>query len=222
MKTLDECILEIQKSGAFLGGPQELFEDAGRKMLMLLLNEGLMPYSKVLDLGCGCLRGGYWLIRFLDKSCYFGIEPNKNMLKQGIKSLLTPKIMRQKKPTFQHNTKFDASVFNTHFDYFLARSIWTHASKIQIEAMLDSYSKCTQPSGKFLTSFLQPDTSNDDYTGTEWIGKSHESNEAGIVKHSLNWIESACDDRGLICELITDSTFDLNNNQRWIKISKIQ
>lgn len=220
MKSLDDCIIELQKSRTFLGGPPELFEDAGRKMLMLLLNEGLKPYSKVLDIGCGCLRGGYWLIRFLDKSCYYGLEPNKNMLKQGIKSLLTPKMMRQKRPTFNHNTDFDTSVFNTQFDYFLARSIWTHASKKQIEAMLDSFSKNILAKGKFLTSFLQPDTHNDDYVGTGWVGKSHESNKAGIVKHSLKWIESACDDRRLKCELITNSIFDLNNNQRWIKISK--
>lgn len=220
MKTLNECILEIQKSGTFLGGPPVLFEEAGRKMLMLLLNEGMMPYSKVLDLGCGCLRGGYWFIRFLDKGCYFGIEPNKSMLKQGIKSLLTPQIIEQKQPSFQHNSDFDASVFNTQFDFFLARSIWTHASKRQIEAMLDSFSYYTQPSAKFLTSFLQSETSDDDYTGSEWIGKSHESNEAGIVKHDLNWIESVCEKRNLICELITHPIFDLNNNQRWINISK--
>jgi hypothetical protein len=43
----------------FVGGPVKDFEKLGRLQLMLLLQEGVYPHSKVLDIGCGCLRGGY-------------------------------------------------------------------------------------------------------------------------------------------------------------------
>ena len=59
----------------FLGVPVETFEQGGREQLIALLNEGLTPESKVLDIGCGCLRVAYWLLRFLDSCCYFESSP---------------------------------------------------------------------------------------------------------------------------------------------------
>jgi hypothetical protein len=52
----------------FLGGPVRDFERVGRLQLITLLRSGLYPQSKVLDLGCGCLRGGYWLTHFLPRA----------------------------------------------------------------------------------------------------------------------------------------------------------
>jgi len=47
----------------FLGGPPWTFERLGRHGLEVLLREGLTPQSRVLDVGCGALRLGYWLAR---------------------------------------------------------------------------------------------------------------------------------------------------------------
>ena len=66
----------------------------------------------VLDIGCGCLRGGYWLIHFLGKGCYFGIEPNKEMLEAGTRILLEPELEDLKKPKFDFNSNFDFMVLN--------------------------------------------------------------------------------------------------------------
>jgi hypothetical protein len=75
MATLLQDIGEqIHKQGIFTGGPVEVFDQAGRLQLYTLVREGLSPYSKLLDVGCGCLRGGYWLVRLLDADCYFDIE----------------------------------------------------------------------------------------------------------------------------------------------------
>jgi hypothetical protein len=59
----------------FLGVPLATFEQAGRGRLIALLAEGLNPESKGFDIGCGTLRVGYWLVRFLDPGSYYGIEP---------------------------------------------------------------------------------------------------------------------------------------------------
>lgn len=123
----------------FLGGHPKLFETAGRIQLIVLLKEGLYPSSKVLDIGCGCLRGGYWLIHFLNSGCYYGLEPNEAMIETGLREFVEPSISEYKKPRFSNNDDFDFSVFNETFDFFVARSIWSHASKVQIERMLDSF-----------------------------------------------------------------------------------
>ena len=42
----------------FTGGPAKHFEVAGRNQLAVLLEHGLHTSSRVLDIGCGALRGG--------------------------------------------------------------------------------------------------------------------------------------------------------------------
>src|SRR5258706_7230212 len=66
---------EMISRHGFLGVPVETFEQAGREQLIALLQEGLHPESKVLEIGCGCLRIAYWLGRFVHPCCYHGIEP---------------------------------------------------------------------------------------------------------------------------------------------------
>jgi len=71
-----------------------------------LIREGLWPPSKVLDIGCGALRAGYWLVRFLEPERYYGIERNRKMLDNGIEYVLTPALLRAKRPAFDHNDRF--------------------------------------------------------------------------------------------------------------------
>jgi SAM-dependent methyltransferase len=137
----------------FLGGPPADFERVGRLGFEVLLREGLLPSSRVLDVGCGALRVGYWLMRFLDSGCYFGIEPNREMLRVGLEELLEPEVVQRAEAHFSHNDDFDFSVFGERFDFVFARSIWTHASKPQIHAMLASFAATSAPGGVFLASY---------------------------------------------------------------------
>src|SRR5262252_7314375 len=114
--TLTEIAHKLDKQGIFTGGAPHLFESAGRLQLATLVREGLYPSSRLLDIGCGCLRAGYWLIRLLDAGCYFGIEPNKQMLQAGIESVLGPELQATKRPSFDTNDHFDCSVFGVKFD----------------------------------------------------------------------------------------------------------
>jgi hypothetical protein len=71
-----------------------------------------------LDIGCGCLRAGYWLIHFLNPRCYFGMEPNRTMLEAGIEKILEPGLIDLKRPRFDCNADFDFSIFGERFDFF--------------------------------------------------------------------------------------------------------
>lgn len=208
---------QIESEGVFLGGPIEVFERAGRKLLMLLLNEGLMPDSKVLDIGCGCLRGGYWLIHFLDQKCYCGIEPNKVMLDAGLGVLLEPGLADLKQPRFDANEGFDFAVFAEQFDYVVARAIWNHASKAQIQTMLDEFVSTSTPQSVFLASYLPAIRDEDDYQGSTWIGRSRLSNQPASIRHRFDWIEAECARRDLLIEEITDQIYNFGN-QIWLSI----
>ena len=177
--------------------------------------------SKVLDIGCGCLRIGIKLINFLEKNCYYGIEPNKFMLDAGIKHLLNGTANDSKDPSFSNTTSFQLDDFKVDkFDYFIARSIWTHASKEQIIAMLDLFESSSRSGAKFFTSIVKNNPKNLDYQGSDWVGKSHEKNSvSGIVHHSMKWITEQCDLRSFDVQKIEKSELNFGN-QVWLQIQR--
>ncbi len=201
----------------FLGVPAETFELAGRRQLIALLEEGLSPESKVLDIGCGCLRAAYWLIHFLAPGCYHGIEPAPRRVECGLRCLFTPEELRSKQPRFDFNPHFDSSVFGVRFEFFLAGSIWTHASKRQIATMLDSFLRDSTSSSVFLTSYLAAESARDDHQGDQWVGTSHESETPGVIRHSLAWIMEQCRRRALRVEELQTPGFD---GQSWLRIQR--
>lgn len=199
----------------FLGGRAEVFEAIGRLQLITLLRCGLYPDSRVLDLGCGCLRGGYWIIHFLSPDRYFGIEPNVEMLEIGKSEILGSEVLAEKRPRFLSNDQFDPSEFGGRFDFFIARSVWTHASRGQIEKMLDAFLEFGSEDGVFLTSFL-PLEGAEGELNSEWVGRSHESDTPGTVRHDRRWIGQECRHRNFsVSELI-----DPRQKQVWLLISK--
>ncbi len=208
---------EMLGARKFLGVPIKDFEVGGRELLCYVLAAGLNPDSRVVDLGCGVLRGGYWLIHFLDADCYCGIEPHRERLEMGRTTILEPEVLAAKRPRFDTNPDFDTSVFGERFDYFVAYSIWTHASKGQILTTLASFLRDARESGVFLTSYLPADADHPDYQGARWYGTSHESDVPGCIYHSLEWITAQCDRRGLsIRELGRDKTY----GQFWLEIKR--
>lgn len=215
--------------GIFLGGPRRDFETVGRLTFNLLLGEGLAPHHKVLDIGCGALRIGYWLIGFLEAGGYCGLEPNRRMLRTGLERILEPGMEEEKRPRFSHDERFDFTVFpETRFDFVIARSVWTHASKTQIVQMLESFCATAVPGARFLTSYLPAMPVGTapggmrtravwvrDYKGEEWIGASHRRKEGGMVAHSKRWIRRTCRERGLEVQSLKGEVI---NRQRWLRI----
>lgn len=193
------------------------FERTGRAELEALIRNGLNPWDRFLDIGCGAFCGGYWVIHFLDAGLYHGVEPNIEMFEGGRTHILEPELLELKKPRFDHNDQYDFSVFNTEFDYFFAQSIWTHAGKKDIEKMLDGFVKFGSAHARFLATIKLPDLFHRDYKGDEWIGGSHKTSGAGTVRHSFKWIQNACAKRGLIVKRLKGEKI---NTQHLILIEK--
>lgn len=197
----------LAKLGHQPGGPPEIFEPVGRHQFAKLIESGLLPDSHVLDIGCGCLRGGYWLIHFLRPGHYCGIEPNQGMLRAGIDVLLSPELLEEKRPRFDHNDEFDLTVFGRKFDFFLARSIWSHASLQQIERMLDQFIVCGSESSVFLTSYVRALKPDAEYKGDEFSWPA--------VRYLPETLHGVIRERGL--EVVEEEEVAL---QTWLRITK--
>jgi cyclopropane fatty-acyl-phospholipid synthase-like methyltransferase len=151
---------------------------------------GLRPESNLLDIGCGCLRNGFLLMNYLDPKRYFGVEPNVGMLDEGIQKLARP-FVEAKSPSFAHTDTFDfaGSFPGVTFDFVLARSIFTHTSKLQMEMCFEQLEKVTAPGAIFLLSYYPPrKLLGSEYKGKDWVGRSHESDRPGIAHYKKETI----------------------------------
>jgi len=70
-----------------LVGPGDLWDVKRRFQLEFLLGAGLKPHHRLLDFGCGTLRGGLPLIEYLDQGNYVGLDVRTETLKEACHEL---------------------------------------------------------------------------------------------------------------------------------------
>jgi len=204
---------QMYKTGIFIGCNINRFADTSQIPLNIAKDNGLTPDTNVVEIGCGCCRVGYWFIDYLNPGKYYGIEPNVEMLNMG-KEILLPDVINDKLPTFDNNENFDLSVFTTAPDMIIAFSIWSHATKSQIETILNQMSQLDTPVSFIGTIVLTNDISLE-YNGDGWVGQSHESRARGIVYYTSTWLKSICEKYNLELTILNHTTV----NQQWIKIT---
>lgn len=196
----------VLKSTEWTGGPDERFEDVGRNTLATAIRYGLMPDHQVLDIGAGSLRVGWWLLQYIKPSNYYVIEPDKDTIDTAARII-------GEDINIYYNSDFVFPAVK--FDFVVARSIWTHASKTMIAKMLSEFAENSTADARFLTSFIPAQKAHDDYMASEWVGRSHNNDSLGLVMHSLEWIQEECSKHGLWVEVKEEL-----HNQTWLLIGK--
>ena len=212
--SIDEVARRIAKdTGGFTGGDLKLFGEAGKFSFTSLKRNGLKRSSRVLDYGCGALRLGYWLIRFLKPNCYFGIEPSERFLSAGIKHAVGPELEAEKRPRFHQADDFDFSVFGEKFDFVIARSIFSHASPEQFLKAMESFRDNTTDAGIMLASY-RPMQRRDD--GKGFADPNPDGPAWRLRRFSLEFLQENARARGLFA-------YDFGkpfNGQIWLRLSK--
>jgi SAM-dependent methyltransferase len=194
------------------------FEAVGRDTFVTLLCNGLTPSHKVLDFGCGSLRNGYWLVRFLDADCYFGIEPREERIKAGLECCLDQHIVEDKRPRFAFNEDVDLGVFGQVFDCVLARSILTHTFPGALDRLLEQFRRHSAPKGFFLASYWPADGEHR-YKGNGLVGDVLPAEEMqishGAVKYTFAYMQAAASRAGLeVREIMYSQPL---NGQLWLR-----
>lgn len=189
--------VEVDREGHFVGCPLEAFERTARDPFLVTLLEGLVPWDKVVEIGAGCLRTGYWFLNYLEACSYHAIEPNETMFDAGIRHVSGEYLWGRSAARYSASDRFEVPPEWGQFDFFVSFSTWSHAPKVMISKMLDFFVERSRPSAKFVTSYFPTVDPSRDYGGHEWVGRSHESDVPGTVAHLREWVEQACHLRGL-------------------------
>lgn len=184
-------------------GPSDKYDVIGALQFCVLIELGLREHHKLLDIGCGSLRGGRLFIPYLSKGCYFGLEPNSRLVRDGIKNELGGSILIVKAPQFLYNDTFGLQFGDTAFDYILAQSIFSHADKGQIDKCLSEVKRVLEPEGKFVFTYFVGDK---DYGGTGWM-------QCPDARYTERWMRQVVKEHGLSYERLD---YEHPSGQAWV------
>lgn len=139
-------------------GPPEYYDVVGGLHLVALMAVGMREHHTVLDVGCGSLRGGRFIMQYLLPGNYYGIEPNERLIQAAIDHEIGQDMVDLKQPHFSPDDYFGFSQWGVQFDYIIAQSIITHAPLSTVEKLMQEASKSLAPDGKFIaTVFIGPE-----------------------------------------------------------------
>ena len=131
-----------------------LWEEMGAAQLAFLERRGLQPTDRMLDVGCGALRGGVHFIRYLDAGNYSGIDAQQWLLDAGTDELAKAGLT-DRRPQLLCDATFDFARFGTTFDVALAQSVFTHINLNLVHRCLVRVSEVLVPAGVFYATILE-------------------------------------------------------------------
>lgn len=107
-------------------GPPGVWKESRDFQIQFLRQRGLNKDNKVLDIGCGPLRGGVPLISYLDKGMYTGIDVRKEVIEEA-KNQVAKNGLTDKAPRLFVSSTFGQDCLNEEcFDYVWCFQVLYH------------------------------------------------------------------------------------------------
>lgn len=150
-----------------------------------LMRQGLLPEHRLLDLGCGTLRGGIPIIEYLSSGNYTGIEVRREVLEEGRKELLESNL-RTKLPTLLCTEKLDAVRLHERFDIVWAFSVLIHLSDAILETALATISRHLSPNGRFLGNVNIGSDEDGQWQGFPVVCRPWEFYRSAFLRHGMH------------------------------------
>jgi SAM-dependent methyltransferase len=178
--------IELRGYRSYVGGHNaERWYGIGKLQYHFLVKNGLRPAHRFLDVGCGSLRAGMYLIPYLDQGCYFGLEPEKLLVESGLKNEFFFEVWKERSPTFSYNYEFDLS-FIGHFDYAMANSIFTHLNESDIKLCFANMRRKATAESVFYFTFFEGDSASNRYRDSH-ANRRWEYGFQEVVELSPGW-----------------------------------
>jgi SAM-dependent methyltransferase len=200
-------IEEKEKKRDYKGfvGAAKNYDLIGKVVFDLLEKEGLKKHHYFLDIGCGSLRVGKYLIPWLYKNRYYGNEPCAWLIEEALKNELAENIKEKKNPKFLFNNIFLFEQDESFFDFVLANSVFIHASKKQIEICINNVKEVLKPEGVFIFNYFEGNADN----------KLNEFKYPGAVKYTKKYITELLKDFNY--KFLTVPKYP--GAQKWVKVT---
>lgn len=136
---MDEALTRVRLAEhghrAVVGG---MWDVIGPLQRDFLIAQGMKRTDRVLDIGCGALRGGAPLAEWLAPGGYYGIDISESLIEAGWREEIAAAGMAERLPRDHLHVTRDFEVpFGVTFDLGLAVSLFTHLK-------IDGYQRCLE------------------------------------------------------------------------------
>ncbi len=185
----------------FVGG---MWDELGPLQFDFLIESGLKPTQKLLDIGCGCLRGGVHYIDYLDNGNYYGLDINASLIEAG-KIEVAEAGLSHKYPNLLVDDKFSFDRFDTKFDCMISVSVFTHLPASIIVQCLKKARESLAPEGVYYSTFFEAPTS-------QHMEPVHQINGEVITKHDSDPFHLSIDE---LAELAKRANLELDVIGDW-------
>jgi hypothetical protein len=156
----------------FVGGA-DYWEALAKLQFEFMLAKGLKPSDKLLDVGCGALRGGRHFIEYLDPGNYYGIDKHIELIIYGVARELTVPRFRQKMPHFVVSDSFEFAKLGSGFTYALAQSLFPSLSAAEIRLCLVRLHEVAADGCQFFATLLKAARPEMETLGTDAGWRPH-------------------------------------------------
>jgi len=103
--------------------------------MSFLQGQGLQPRHSLLDYGCGVLRGGIPLIKYLDAGNYVGLDIGPDAIRAA-RMLVRRERLTDKAPTLVLPKDIESLDLDRRFDYAWSFSVFFHMTNDKLDACL--------------------------------------------------------------------------------------
>lgn len=134
-----------------------LWDELGQLQFNFMVAQGLKPHHKLLDIGCGSLRGGVHFIQYLDAGNYVGIDVNESLLEAGYEVELAKYGLWERTPreNLICNGDFVVPLPDATFDFAIAQSLFTHVTFNTIRKCFEQVAKVMKIDAPLYATFFE-------------------------------------------------------------------
>jgi len=167
-----------------LVGPPDLWEQKRRFQFEFLISQGLQAEHRLLDIGCGALRGGIPLIEYLQTGHYVGVEARAAVLEEGRKELAESGL-EHKQPLLINASDPAQIQISVPFDFAWAFSVLIHMPDEVVRAYLGFVSGVLAEGGRFYANVGLGNRPEGEWQGFPVVSRPRESYERWAASRGL-------------------------------------
>jgi SAM-dependent methyltransferase len=149
-------------------GSADLWAITRRFQFDFLVSRGLRPEHRLLDIGCGTLRGGIPLIDYLEEGHYVGIEARGEVLAEARKELAEAGL-EHKRPLLIHAAAPAGLQLDAPVDYAWAFEVLIHLTDELLDGYLDLVARSLTENGQFYANINIGDREDRKWKEFPWV-----------------------------------------------------
>lgn len=133
-----------------------MWDEIGDLQIRFLIDQGLEPQHRLLDVGCGSLRLGARAVAYLDPERYFGTDLNEVLIRAGYEQELgEPERTKLPWSHFGVSADFSFDFLSPPMDFAIAQSVFTHLPLNHLRRCLHNLAPHMARGGRFFVTYFE-------------------------------------------------------------------